>query len=250
MTADAPAGYVRVTSGRCEAVTLAALADDARRLLAEGTLYEAAARDLAARSLAGRGIAYSILLPVSRTAVVVRHNRHGGLLAPVTRDLFLPPTRAPYELATSLRLAAAGIPTPPVVMYGVERVAMVMRRADVVTRTVEDARDLATYMMPGEPLESRAAAWSAARRLVRALGAAGAWHRDLNVKNILLAPHDGGLRAWVLDVDRVEFTTPARAERGNLARLLRSPLKWQSQRGAEFDVASDFGDLGGESLRP
>ena len=46
-----PAGFVRVTAGRCAAVTLAELEEDARRLLADGSLYEAAARDLAARPL-------------------------------------------------------------------------------------------------------------------------------------------------------------------------------------------------------
>ena len=57
---------------------------------------------------------------MSGTRAVVRHNRHGGLFAPVTRDLFLPPTRAPHELRTALRLTALGVPTPPVLMYGVE----------------------------------------------------------------------------------------------------------------------------------
>jgi hypothetical protein len=48
MAAALPAGYVRVTSGRCTAVARAELEDDARALLVDGTLYEAAARDLAA----------------------------------------------------------------------------------------------------------------------------------------------------------------------------------------------------------
>ena len=99
-----------------------------------------------ARPLEGRGIAYAIALPVSGTRAVVRHNRHGGLLAPVTRDLFLPPTRAPHELRTAMRLAALGVPTPPVLMYGVEPAGLAFRRADVVTREVEDARDLSAYL--------------------------------------------------------------------------------------------------------
>ncbi|HET9012983.1 MAG TPA: hypothetical protein VFN38_14250, partial [Gemmatimonadaceae bacterium] len=86
-------------------MTRAELEDDARALLADGTLYEAAARNLGARALEGRGVSYAIALPVTGSHVVVRHNRHGGLLAGITRDYFLPPTRAPYELAVSLRLA-------------------------------------------------------------------------------------------------------------------------------------------------
>ena len=232
-----PAGYVRVTAGRCDVVTNEALADDARALLAEDTLYEAAARDLGARVLQGRGIAYAITLPLSGTRVVVRRNRHGGVFAPLTRDLFLSPTRAPYELAVALRLIAAGVRAPPVVMYGVERVHAVFRRADVVTTEIVGGRDLSAYMQPDETTARRTEAWAAACGLVLALNAAGARHHDLNVKNILLAPGASGLEAWVLDVDRVEFgeTNAASIRIGNAARLRRSARKWRDERGAVFD---------------
>jgi hypothetical protein len=206
-----PAGYVRVTAGRCSAIVLQEHEGDARRLLAEGTLYESAARDLAARPLSGRGIAYLIALPDTGTHAVVRHNRHGGVFAPVTRDLFLPPTRAPWELAASRRRSEAGVHTPRVLMY----------------------------VMPGQ-LEHRADAWAAARALVAALDAAGARHHDLNVKNILLARRDGGLVAYALDVDRVRFTSPTEAAAGNRARLLRSARKWREERGAEFEEGKDY----------
>ena len=234
MTRGLPAGYVRVTAGRCSAITQEAHEADARALLADGTLYEAAARDLGARPLTGRGIAYAIALPASGVHAVVRHNRHGGLLAPVTRDLFFPPTRAPLELEISLRLAAAGVRTPPVLMYGVDRALLLLRRSDVVTRAIEPSRDLATYMQPDEPAAARADAWRAARDLVAALDACGARHHDLNVKNILIAP-DGN--AWVLDVDRVVFgdANATSIREGNVARLRRSARKWRDERGAVFD---------------
>jgi hypothetical protein len=237
---------VRVTAGRCTAVARAEHADDARALLAEGSLYEAAARDLAARPLAGRGVAYAIALPVSSVRAVVRRNRHGGLFAPLTRDLFLPPTRAPHELAVSCRLAEAGVRTPMILMYGVERVKVALRRADVATREVVGGRDLASYMSPGEDPARRAEAWSATRALVRSLNAAGARHHDLNVKNVLLAPGTAGaLEGWVLDVDRVAFGTAnsASVRLGNAARLLRSARKWREERGAELDEG-DLAALG------
>jgi hypothetical protein len=237
MRALLPAGYERVTAGRCWAVVRADHRADAEAMLAEGTLYEAAARDLAARTFTGRGVTYAIALPVSGTRVVVRHNRHGGLFAPVTRDLFLPPTRAPYELAVSLRLASLGVRTPDVIMYGVERVAPGLRRSDVVTGEIGGGRDLSTYMVPDVATAERAAVWAAARELVLALNAAGARHHDLNVKNILLAPLDGRLAAWVLDVDRVDFGVPGSdaVRRGNGERLLRSARKWRDVHGAVFD---------------
>jgi hypothetical protein len=234
-----PSGFVRVAAGRCVAVARAEHEPDARAMLADGTLYEAAARDLAARRLDGRGVAYAIALPVSGTRAVVRHNRHGGLLAPLTRDLFLAPTRAPRELLTSLRLAELGVRTPPVLMYGIQAVGVALRRADVVTKEIVEGRDLASYMMPGVDEADRAAAWLATRALVRALNAAGARHHDLNVKNVLLAPaSDGqGLEAWVLDVDRVAFGqgNAASVRVGNAARLLRSARKWRDERGGVLD---------------
>jgi hypothetical protein len=237
MPAALPAGYVRVTAGRCTAVARVELEDDARALLADGTIYEAAARSLSARALAGRGVAYAIALPVTGSRVVVRHNRHGGLLAPLTRDWFLPPTRAPYELAVSLRLAGMGVRTPQVLMYGLESVYGLLRRADVVTLEVTGGRDLASYLMPGEVPALRSEAWRATRALVRSLNAAGARHHDLNVKNVLLTDGEGGLVAWVLDVDRVRFgqAHAASIRVGNATRLLRSARKWRDERGAVLD---------------
>ncbi len=237
-----PAGYLRVESGRCHAVTRADLRDDAQALLVDGSLYEAAARDLAARQHQGRGIAYAIRLPISRTPVVVRHNRHGGLLAPVTRDLFVGAGRAPRELGASLRLAALGVRTPAVLMYGVRSLRLGLGRVDLVTREIEDGRDLAAYMNPATPAEERDAAWDATRELVRSLTAAGARHHDLNVKNILLSREGGQLVAAVLDVDRVVFGTPGSSALrvGNVTRLLRSARKWRDLRGAVFDERDSY----------
>ena len=232
-----PAGYMRVTAARSAVVVRDDLVEDARALLADGNLYEAAARDLAARTLQGRGTAYAIALPVSGLRVVVRRNRHGGLLARLTRDLFLAPTRAPHELAVALRLAAAGVRTPAVVMYGVDRAYVAFRRADIVTEEIVGGTDLATYMQPDAVAGLRASAWDAAIVLVHTLDAAGARHHDLNVKNILLVPRGDTLEAWVLDVDRVVFGGPssAKVRQGNAARLLRSARKWRDERGAVFE---------------
>ena len=237
MVGAIPAGYVRVAAGRCVVVAREDVANDAKALLADGTLYEAAARDLGARTLEGRGVSYAVSLPVSGARVVVRRNRHGGLFALLTRDLFLPPTRAPYELDVALRLSKLGVRTPSVLMYGVERRHGVLRRAEVVTREIIDGRDMATYMRPDQDDGERERAWSATRALVRALNAAGARHHDLNVKNILIARGTVGLEAWVLDVDRVEFGKPddRMVREGNAARLLRSARKWRDERGAVFD---------------
>jgi 3-deoxy-D-manno-octulosonic acid kinase len=232
-----PAGYERITVGRCVVVTLAAHVDDARQLAAHGTLYAGAEAAPAAIHLQGRGIAYAIALPVTGVRAVVRHNRHGGLLAGATRDLFLDTSRAWQELATSLRLRDAGVRTPVVAMIGATSAGAAFRRVDVVTLEIVGSRDLSHYLAPECPAPLRAEAWQATRALVRSLDAAGARHHDLNVKNVLLSAENGALVATVLDVDRVVFGQPAaKAVRlGNARRLLRSARKWRDLRGAVFD---------------
>ncbi len=70
--------------------------------------------------------------------------------------------------------------------------------------------------------------WRRGAALLGALTQAGAWHPDLNVKNILLVPDDAGeLHPAVLDVDRVRFVPPGDPDVGaqNLGRLDRSIRK-------------------------
>lgn len=248
-TVAVPAGMVRVHSGPRTAVVRPAFAADARALLASESLYDAAAGTAGARRLQGRGAVYGIPLPVSGVRVVVRRNRHGGLLAPLTRDYFLPPTRAPRELAISDRLRALGVPTPEVVMYGLTPAFFPMQRVDVVTRDLGDGRDLGALMMPDVPPPLRHAAWAAARALVARLCHAGVRHHDLNVKNIFITAGDGGGTAFLLDVDRATFGRPGdvRIHRANVARLRRSAQKWCDLHGAVLDD----GDLpGGEPDAP
>jgi 3-deoxy-D-manno-octulosonic acid kinase len=248
MTGHAPPGYQRfLTTGGAEVVARAADARAVRETLAGSTLYEWAERQPGARPLYGRGTSYAVALPATAasapgTRVVVRHARHGGLLAPLTGDRFLGSTRAPRELDAALRLAAAGVRTPEVVAYVLYPAGTLLRRADVATREIE-GRDLATVLEGGPSDAERDAAITATAELLGALARAGARHSDLNIKNVLLAgAADGALLAWVLDVDVVRFRPPndSAAAWSNVARIERSFRKRGPLRGAgaaERDVA-------------
>jgi hypothetical protein len=204
------------------------------------TLHGFASRDPEARHFHGRDAAYAILLPQTRLQVVVRHNRHGGLLRALTGDLFAGATRAPLELDTALSLHALGIPTPHVVGYALYPAPMGLARSDVVTEEVVDAVDFGALLLATEPdSDERRTGWNATRRLLKKLAAAGVRHHDLNVKNILLRRTADGLFAgYVLDVDRVEFDCTRRdAYAGNRARLRRSVEKWRDTRGARITAA-------------
>jgi hypothetical protein len=112
-------------------------------------------------------------------------------------------------------------------------------RVDVMSREVVDSFDLSTVLMDAD-LTRRLEAWQATQQLVVSLNEIGARHHDLNVKNVLLrhAPRGGGLEAFVLDVDRVEFVrVDGKAAAANAARLIRSAKKWQTDRGASISDA-------------
>lgn len=228
-----PAGYVQFTAGTARVVCAEHLADSLRTALANTTLFDYAARQPDARALAGRGTAYAVSLPGNTDRVVIRHNRHGGFLAPLTGDLFRSPTRAPLELRVSERLRALDVPTPRVVAYVTYAAFPGFERADVATREVPESEDLSAALMSDDS-GVRVGALHATATLVAALAQAGARHHDLNVKNILIhKPRTDDMSALVLDVDRVELLTPGRdVLEANLARLLRSARKWRSVHGA------------------
>lgn len=244
---EPPDGYARFVVGKARVVCVDSVADPVRAALAAGALYEFAARQPDARSLAGRGTSYAISLPVSDDRVVVRHNRHGGLFASLTGDLFLSPTRAPLELDVSERLRSVGVPTPQVLAYVRYSATPGFERADVMTREIENAHDLSAALMSSDENE-REQALTATADLIKRLAEADARHHDLNIKNVLLQP-DSGERApkpFVLDVDRVTFGLGQRETTdANLGRLLRSARKWQSLHGArvtdsELDALSSM----------
>lgn len=239
MTAEAdapPSGFVRVGVAPRQAVVREREANDVRAVLTANTLHDWASLIANANLYSGRAPAYGVALPSSGTRVVVRHARHGGLLAPLTGDLFAGAGRAPHELAMSTRLAAAHVPTPVFVGYAVYPVALGMSRIDVLVEEVANARDLANVVRDGGITP---ALIDATAQLLAALARAGARHEDLNLKNILISrAHDGGARpptAWVIDVDRVSFGHPrVRAMEANLARLARSARKWRRGRELPF----------------
>ena len=237
--AGVPPGYVALEAGGIEGALLATLERPLRAALTAGSFYGYAEHHPAARPLAGRGVAYAVPLPDCAASVVVRRSRHGGLLAPLTGDLFFGRTRAPAELEISLMLARRGVPTPEVIAYATYPADAFRRRADVVTREIKTSRDLAAAL--GDPdAGARDAALVATGRLIQLLTTAGARHPDLNLKNILLAPDaNGALEAFVLDVDRVWFDDAgsARVTGANLRRLARSAEKWRDRHGLHIDAA-------------
>lgn len=228
-------GYVHLDFQGVRIVALDWAAQAVVLALDAGTLHEWAAMQPLREEMRGRGVIYSVELPtVPATAVVVRRNRHGGVLGGLTGEYFLAPTRAPLELVTSLRLAAAGIPTPEVIAYAVYPLWGLLARSDVMTRRLPEGDDAPAAWSRAGTAE-RDALLVAMARLLKALARAGAWHADLNLKNIYIAGSDSGLTAYLLDVDRVTFPDGSDIACRNFKRLARSVRKWRARWGLDFD---------------
>jgi 3-deoxy-D-manno-octulosonic acid kinase len=201
-------------------------------LAAAGSLYRWAEAQPGRRVFVGRGEAYGVAL--GRTAAVVRHARHGGLLAPLLGDLFVGPPRFHREAALSRRLAQGGLRTPAV-LAGVRYRVGPLHRADVATSQVEGA-DLAELFYGDAPPagEARTRVLGAIGHLVRRLHDLGLVHPDLQLRNLLVSGAAGPApEAWLLDVDTCrEIRGDRDAERArNLDRFYRSWAKWNALRG-------------------
>lgn len=240
MTDALPKDYSRFQAGNAHVIAHESCAAWARDVVERGgTLYGWAAAAPDRRDLGGRRSAYSVTLPGHDRRVVVRHAHRGGLLAPLLGDLFLPPTRAPYELLVSHLLAGVGVRTPLVVAVAVYRAHRVFRRSDVVSLELP-GRDLGKALRDGPDPDVRRGWLESIAVLLRSLTVVGAWHPDLNVGNVLLV--ESGPRAWdayVLDVDRLQFAPPSdpTVRDANLDRLERSVRKLRARAGAGFDDA-------------
>ncbi len=221
-----PSGYVRRLIGDATVVAHGTVMPYFEAMLdADRTLHAWAARQPGRRAMRGRTTAWAVQLPEIDVGVVVRHSAHGGLLARLTKDLFRNP-RAEDELRISWTLRHVGIPTPRVLGYALyPALGGQFQRADVVTREIAGSADLDRVLTTEDPAFERVRCIDATITLLRRLARTTAYHPDLNLKNVLLAPsgNDDPV-AYALDVDTLRFAEK-NAERMNVQRLMRSARK-------------------------
>jgi 3-deoxy-D-manno-octulosonic acid kinase len=216
-----------------------------------GGLAAAFARRPGAREHRGRGPCWSIPL-ADGTRAVLRHYRHGGVLAPITRDLFWGRVPRPIlELAISEELRARGVPTPEVLALFVRPRRLGFYQADLITREVPACIDLGRFLArtAGRPAERR---WrrrvlGAAGRAVGRMHDAGLDHADLNLRNLVVSEDSGpsgpagasGARpvVWVLDLDRAALARPLPLARR--IRQLRRMERSLAKLSRDAELASD-----------
>ncbi len=232
-----PPGYETFGSDGATVVAQRAVASAVREVMRGTTLHGWASRQPGAIPFRGRATAWATALP-NGIETVVRHSRHGGMLARITGDRFLPPTRAPRELAAALRLAEGGVATPEVLAYAIYPAGGLFVRADVATRRLHGTLLPAAWRDAGSDADRQAIVDALCTLLTR-LRAIGAHHPDLNVKNVMILPAPEGYAAAVLDLDRVVFGPRDHAPLAdrNVRRLLRSMAKERVGYGAEMTGA-------------
>jgi hypothetical protein len=233
--------YERFQVGGARVVAAAGCAAGIREVLEKEPLYEYAARQPDTLPLVGRAPVFAVNLP-GCGRVVVRHNMRGGLMAKLSKDLFVLPTRGFRELIASLRLRASGVSTPEVVAYVSYPLNWVFRRSDVATREIANGHDLSVALTKITDHAHRVMVLDATAKLLRALTQAGAFHQDLNLKNVLLTAGQGPeLDAHVLDVDRVRFSSPGSplVAKANLDRLIRSLRKWRDNHELPYSAEDE-----------
>jgi len=164
----------------------------------------------------GRGAVWSVPAGDGDRAVL-RHYRHGGLLAPLTGDVFFGRTPRPVrELEVSEALRERGGRTPEILALFWKRAGPGLYRADLITREVSGASDLASWLAQPRPAAERRRILAEVGRTLASLHAAGLHHPDLNLKNLLISKGE----VWVLDLDRAWLGEPL-AERDAVVQLKR-----------------------------
>jgi 3-deoxy-D-manno-octulosonic acid kinase len=171
----------------------------------------------------GRGAAYRVVLPGDVRAVL-RLYRRGGVLARVVHETYLGLRPRPLrELVLTEEVRRRGVAAPEVLAARVE--GGVAYRGALLTAEVPDATTLGEALARASGAEARAALAAATGGAVARLHAAGVFHADLNVSNILVRP---GPEVVLVDFDRARLARgplASRARRRNLTRLQRSLAK-------------------------
>lgn len=223
-----PEGYDGVEVGTNRAFALPVASDWVGSALVSGvTLHDWAAGLDGSRVFSGRGDVFAFPSPPDPDEWwVVRHYRRGGAIARMLEDRYVlrGPTRPIVETTAVLAARREGISTPEVIAAAVYPAGR-FYRADLVTRLVLDARNLAEAVFGPTSSEDRQSALSLAGSLMRDLESAGILHVDFNAANILIQNRAGMERAWVLDLDRAELFPAGGLPRGVMRRRLERSLR-------------------------
>lgn len=182
----------------------------------------------------GRARLSSLRLGNGDTALI-RPYRHGGLFRHLLRGTFLSwPPRPFKELAITEEVRRRGIPTVEVLAACVRRIWGPFYRGWLVTRQLNGGEDLWTAIRDGLVRQAGTKkVFKAVAGSLRELHREGIYHRDLNLKNILVRCEADAVTGYIIDFDRATLfsgNVPAAMVQRSLNRLLRSAAKLDPKR--------------------
>ncbi len=162
---------------------------------------------------------------------VFRQYVHGGLFSNVMKNVFCFGSRSFQELALTEEIRSAGIPTILPIAAIHQTIFFSFYHAYLLSLEVRGAIDLIQYfqeMGTSPPCEKISQKRKMIRRiglLIRKLHQEGFFHRDLQMKNILVS----GDQILLIDFDRSYRKKPLSTQERmkNLIRLNRSVEKWK-----------------------
>ncbi len=227
-----PPGFKKVIDGRA---SLMIVREDIEEFL---TIEECTKRDLNDNNestvFEGRARLREVQFRNGDTALI-RPYRHGGLFRHLLRGVFFTwPPRPFRELAITEEVRRRGIPTVEVFAACVKSIGGPFYRGWLVTRQLDGGEDLWKAMRDGFVRQAGAKnVFNAVAGSLRALHREGIYHRDLNLKNILVRRESDAVRGYIIDFDRAMLflgeVPPIMVQR-NLDRLLRSANKLDPNR--------------------
>ena len=161
---------------------------------------------------------------------LIRAYRHGGLFGSVTGNIYFTwPPRPLRELAITEELRRRGVPTVEPCGACVEPVWGPLYRGWFITRELAGARDLWDAANGERTVGFDVTAiFRAAADGVKRMHLEGVYHRDLNLKNILVRRENNAIRSYIIDFDKATLflgRLPERIAQRNINRLFRSLRK-------------------------
>lgn len=181
--------------------------------------FEPQVRQWNAKPVTGSGRGSAWFMRIGDREVVLRHYLRGGMVAKLTRDLYvwkgLDKARSIHEYRILWMLSQKGLKVAKPLAAMVTRTRGFFYRAALLTYRIPGAVPLCKFE-DGD-------VWLQAGRTIATMHQIGVWHADLNINNILVDTH---AQVWLIDFDRARSGVQDKAFlKGNLQRLERSVLK-------------------------
>jgi 3-deoxy-D-manno-octulosonic acid kinase len=198
-----------------------------------------AQRGLIERRTSGRRSAF--IFRLAGQGFVLRHFWRGGLIGRVLDDSYLwlglSRSRPVREWQLLDTLHREGLPVPRPAALRVSHRGL-LYRADLITLQLPRTRTLADLLQQGPPAPEL---WQRVGAVIGRLHRRGAFHADLNARNILL---DDQHAVYLIDWDRGRLLRPAPAwQQRNLERLRRSLEKLSGLLSPFHYRPADFAQL-------